>query len=164
MALHAALARQAARDVRQVTALLLSARDVADSRPAASALSGALAWLPVWTVRLLAVLSSAALPWVVLSWALALHGQVLPLAARPAWVAAARPAVRHVEAHHAGDPAARPAVQRRDAPDGRHPARCAAVRALHEGLHPAPLAAGDASSALPRLRHLPVPAAEPERE
>lgn len=156
---HAALARQAARDVRQVPALLLSARDVADYRPAASALSEALAWLPVW-----AVLSLAALPWVVLSWARALLGQVLPPAARLAWVAAARPAVRHVEAHHAGDPAARPAVQRRDAPDGRHPARRVAAQALHEGLHPEPLAAGDASSALPRLLHLPVPAAEPECE
>jgi len=40
---RAALARQAARDVRQVPALQLSARGVADFRPAASALSGALA-------------------------------------------------------------------------------------------------------------------------
>lgn len=156
---RAALARQAARDVRQVPALQLSARDVADFRPAASALSGALAWLPVWAVRFL-----AALPWAVLPWVLALHAQVLPLAARLAWVAAARPAVQHVEAHHAGDPAARLAVQRRDAPGGRHPAHRAAARALHAGLHPAPLAAGDASSVLPRLLHLPVPAAEPERE
>ncbi len=156
---RAALARQAARDVRQVPALQLSAPDVADYRPAASALSGALAWLPVWAVRFL-----AALPWAVLPWVRALHGQVLPLAARLAWVAAARPAVQHVEVHHAGDPAAQLAVQRRDAPGGRHPARRAAARALHAGLHPAPLAAGDASSALPRLLHLPVPAAEPERE
>lgn len=161
---RAALARQAARDVRQVPALQLSAPDVADYRPAASALSGGLAWLPVWAVRLLAVRLLAALPWAVLPWVLALHGQVLPLAARLAWVAAARPAVQHVEAHHAGDPAARLAVQRRDAPAGRHPVRRAAARALHAGLHPAPLAAGDASSVLPRLLHLPVPAADPERE
>lgn len=40
---RAALARQAARDVRQVPTLQLSARGVADFRPAASALSGALA-------------------------------------------------------------------------------------------------------------------------
>ncbi len=161
---RAALAQQAARDVRQVPALQLSAPDVADYRPAASALSGALTWLPVWAVRLLAVRLLAALPWAVLPWVLALHAQVLPLAARLAWVAAARPAVQHVEAHHAGDPAARLAVQRRDAPAGRHPVRRAAAQALHAGLHPAPLAAGDASSALPRLLHLPVPAAEPERE
>lgn len=136
---RAALARQAARDVRQVPALQLSARGVADYRPAASALSGALAWLPVWAVRLSAALPWAALPWAVLSWALALHGQVLPLAARLA-------------------------VQRRDAPGGRHPVRRAAAQALHAGLRPVLLAAGDASSALPRLLHLPVPAAEPERE
>ncbi len=43
VALPAALARLAAQDVRQVPALQLSARDVADFRPADSALSEALA-------------------------------------------------------------------------------------------------------------------------